>query len=784
MTQINPNYNDIRLINNPALQTGQSLQAQTQPQVQNNMPEVQIPDLYYTPVDDNDIPKTPKEQLKKADMMNIVYPWFEHPILMAGTSAGLIYGVNQFSKACSGDYATSLVGKTAQFGDKIQNSNLIQSKPAQTIIGLGTKGGKKIKDLAMKSQVLRAIFTTPSRPEWDMPLGELFNTKQRLVQEFSQITNALKLIPDPTRPDDFVPLKSLGVSKKDSDFVKTLFNGMEYSPAMESNAIQLRRIKSSIEKRIAAGEVLEKLTDKEILDIVKSPNATEQVREKLLKLMDIDTKWLQEIHGAKDITEEMIEKTIEACKKAPSVRCGEGNYKLLGKFQIFERYLGFDELFNRFHSIGEGAKTATGRFMAKLLQKLHRGFTFGGGKLGVLAFVAPHLVETMMNVKKADPDQKVGTLVNGAVMATSWVFTFPLAIKIMHAFGGMQYAGMTPEQVAEYRKILNEFNQKVLNGEFADKAAYDKALKGKFGVANRLKSLKRVKNQTLFTKLCRKIGGFMTGDLERIKAFRGDNIVSSSVRRLPSFLRNLGGVPLRFALWGIISVGVLDAFITKGIKSIFGNYYDHFKEEEHETNKKAQKKFTKTDLQSRLLEIQREKVANQMGLNQTVQPEVPQTTPLETTNNQINNTNKVTEFAQGNKIDTVAQPTETPLETKTSEEATETIEQKGTASSNAIPQNNTNNTLNNDNYTYIPQPNSTIEPSKVEKRDNYTYIPSEKNVIKNEKEEFNSNRYVPAQTAGNFTKTFDNSGLSEALKRADRAEKNAIDVLSGKFNNI
>ena len=82
-----------------------------------------------------------------------------------------------------------------------------------------------------------------------------------------------------------------------------------------------------------------------------------------------------------------------------------------------------------------------------------------------------------------------------------------------------------------------------------------------------------------------------------------------------------------------------------------------------------------------------------------------------------------------------------------------------------------------------------VKENKVEENyDNYTYIPSQDSEIKSESNEdgnVNEKKYIPAQTPVKVSeKTYDNSGLSDALKRADRAEKLAIDTLNGKFNNM
>ena len=93
-----------------------------------------------------------------------------------------------------------------------------------------------------------------------------------------------------------------------------------------------------------------------------------------------------------------------------------------------------------------------------------------------------------------------------------------------------------------------------------------------------------------------------------------------------------------------------------------------------------------------------------------------------------------------------------------------------------------------ENYNYMPSqaPSKDVlaQKQEVKKRDNYTYIPSEKNVIKEQADKENVNKYIPSQRAANISKTFDNSGIDEALARADRAEQNALKILAGNFDGM
>ena len=90
-------------------------------------------------------------------------------------------------------------------------------------------------------------------------------------------------------------------------------------------------------------------------------------------------------------------------------------------------------------------------------------------------------------------------------------------------------------------------------------------------------------------------------------------------------------------------------------------------------------------------------------------------------------------------------------------------------------------------------PTQPEQPTKVQpkiqqaraKRDNYTYIPSSENTIQlPAKDENSKNKYIPSQIGAKFAKTFDNSNLEGALKRADRAEQKALQTLAGNFGNM
>lgn len=710
MTQINSNFN----IQNYAGQ--QHKQQQT----------VRIPNYYYVP--DTYSPQSVKEVVKENPFYDMfLKPFVEHPVAVLATWLGLGVGLDAYSTACSGKYEDSLVKKAANFGDNIQNSKIIQNKPVQAVIsGLGSVGnaGKKA---VQNSAILRAMKDTPTMPEWSTVKTQMFNQKQEVVQDFIRITEALKL-----DSAEAPSLKNIGLNDREITMLKKTFNVQKISQIPETEAVNQ--------------VLLDRLgkTPEEIKKIQGMGAAsTKAVKTEILKEMGLDAEKLKLIKD--DVYGKYINDVKTAAGKVKGkVKMGAGHYSWMGPLtKPFERTVGCDEIFNKLHSMSDGAKTGTGRFMSKAMQMIHRGLTFGGGKLGALIFIAPLLVELGINVKKADKDQKIGTAANGFVDNISWVFTFPLALRMMHSIGGIKNAGMGKEKVEQYRKLVEDFNKrveptilkdgiKVPNpNTFKTKHEYDVA---RSVVEKQLKELRTVKGQNIFTRGLRKLAGCITPDLCRLNSYRNSNFAANTARKVPAFFRNAAGIPIRFGIWGLISMGVLSAALTKCTTAIFGKSYDAMKQDERKADKKKQEKFLKEDLNQRLYDTQK---AKQFGRQPAVQAQPPVQNIMTT---------------------------------------------KGTSPySSQIPTPDTDV----DNYTYIPSQQNIIPHSiKNSKVDTYTYIPSQECTIKSDKVNEAQRKYIPSQAAANIQKTYDNSGLQSALDRAQKAEDKALRVLAGNFEGM
>ena len=124
-------------------------------------PQVSIPEYYNVP--ESYQQQSAKEMIKDSMLYSMLLkPFIEHPIAVLLTWLGMGYGLDKYSEACGGKYETSLVKKAANFGDKIQESGFVQSKPVQTILGWfgsAKRGGGKI----VENRQTKADYKQPKR---------------------------------------------------------------------------------------------------------------------------------------------------------------------------------------------------------------------------------------------------------------------------------------------------------------------------------------------------------------------------------------------------------------------------------------------------------------------------------------------------------------------------------------------------------------------------------------------------------------------------------------------
>lgn len=767
MTQINPNINRFNtyqpkfksvpeqdFVKEQAVEevAVEEVNPQEETQEEPALPEIYDEGHYKNPV-------TPLDTLKSADVMGFVTPWVEHPILMTGTAGTLIYGIDRFSEACGGDYEKSILGKITKAGDRLENSKFVKKEGTQKFLKTTKKYYDKFATKIRNTSVARAILDTPCIPERSMAKCEYISQKQRIIHDnFFKILDSLRIGTEET-----LELKELGLDKAEKDLIKKFFKVDKVSAIAEdkaANFVVLNRLK------LSEAEI------KRILDL--GDDATKETKNKLLEAMGTTLDDIKKFKA--DDTGKYVDDIFEIAKRGKGkIWTGAGEYKILGPFQVLKRKIGMDQLHNNLYSLKEGAKTATGKFFAKATHLIHRGFTFGGGKLGMLMFIAPHFMQTIINTHKAEPEEKLSTAVQGSIGSISWVLTFPLAIKSVYALGGLKHMGMSKDAVEAYREKIRIFN----NRTFDSKKAYNIARKQLQGEIN---DLWKVKDQNLLTMMTRKIAKVFTCDLGQIKPYEGKNILANLWHKKGKFFKNLGNEPLRFV--SILAASfLLDAVITKTLSSFLGKTHDESIEEMNADSKKRQKEFAVNDLRERLREANKEKI---LAASNPVapEPEAVQRPAVNIPPINLAERIKVEPQAKTEQAE-LAEQTEPAELKKTENKPTQkiennNIEEKLTEKTTAPKVSEQMDAVEN-KYIPSPLPNPELfKNKKQEKRDNYTYIPSSENVIKknNPTEQL---KYIPSQLAANFSKTFDNSGLQAALRRADRAEQKALQTLAGNF---
>ncbi|MCQ2739991.1 MAG: hypothetical protein MJ237_07175 [bacterium] len=755
-----------------------------------NVQAVSLPDMYYM-ADKYEKPKTFIEKLKKVDLFNIIVPWFEHPVLMLGTCFGISYAVDSFDKSCNKEYEKSIVGKAANFGDKIEQSKVVQNDISQKVLGGIKNGWTKTKQFFLKNDVIRAMVETPSEPLLSAPKEELKHTEGRLLDRFRELVFATNMYPQADKSGNAayskLGIKDLALNKEEISQLKKLYNvsSLKDIPSEElANRVMLQRLKYD---------------ESQIVSILHEANPTDAVARELRKVSGLtEEEFARVLDGTAEDAVELAKKASENLKP---IKCMRGMVKIPNSpVQPFANESSFAEVYNRLHSITDGAKTNTGRFMSKFVQKLHRGFTFGGAKGGVLLFVAPLIVETLLNTRKADKKEKVSTFTGGLLNAVTWVFTFPIALKAIYAIGGMQFAGMGKENVEKYKKAISDFNAT----EFASKDAYKTAKEKLINYLKKLKGRETVGDQNLLTKMLRKIGGFTKRDLLMIKPYQSsEKSFMDFVRRIPYKFRDIGYSAMRFGIFMMVAFPLVEKILEKGIQSILGKPYDAMKEEDNKANKERQEQYTMADLKQRMMEIQYNKEHPQ-----TIQEKAYQFIPQEKIEQDVSVDEEpaqdVTESAISNE-EIIPAPQKEVVNQVVSDDAVKPIESKEPVNKNSqeiaalqmapivanqanivdnsqgLPQNNMTNKL--DNYTYVPSAVNNIRNSAKpsSKNDSYSYLPSSDNILKVVSQDANLGKYIPSQNPANVVKMFDNSALESALKRADRAEQRAINVLAGNF---
>ena len=704
-----------------------------------------------------------------------------NPLLYGGTTAAIWYGISQgmdvFNKKCAVDYEKSAFGKLGAFGDRVANA--FNKTWLGEIFG---QLGKKTKDLghwmSEKNSIAYSLANHSTQPEWGFAKtpgkgvhGFLAMDMQQMFEEYlkpaSQNRNKFSWL----RGKDVNPqvLENLGMQQADINAFKRTLNGKTFAEKqllMQKKELELLGYKQ------------------DFIDHVYKTRGTAGLEKiayaKKVRKLGFDS--VADFEAVKKDITAHSDKVMEALEKATK----NGDIKVsiwkkdgkIGKFihHMFGREVSFKEYLNKYKAaLGKGNSTSLGRALPKALSWFLEGCTnrFAGGKIAV-AMQAGIFADMLIHTFKAPKGEKGKTLAERFVNDFTYFMALPLGIVAMHKVGGLKYAGMTTEQVKDYRDALKQFNADVKAGNLADKNLYKQR---KADLKKMLKA--NVKNP--ITKLFKKIGGFINIGNETLLARRSTAKWNLNfLRKSGNFFRNLAGVPLRIAIPLAIVSPFLAKLTTKGVHAILGkptkSVLDEDKEEtpkEPQISPEQQKALQEALLKAAQAQNQPPRVpqspsnlinqyVNQAHtasssqspsgaaqtnlLNSYVKQVNNQQTSTTTTQTVQNQTSPLLQATAGTRPINVQQSSPSPLVRDAAEKLTHNSQAPQTRS-----------------YSYIPSPDcnikqeapkqSTPQPAKPK------YVPSPEN------------RVLPGPQE-------DYTGVAAAMKKCDDAEKQASETLS------
>lgn len=589
-------------------------------------------------------PELLKENIQDSYVANRVAESTDDPktmLITAGVAVPTWYAISQgmdhYAKKSRGEFEQTLHHKVGQFGDDVtgyvKNSRFGKSGFAKSVnSGFKNFKGFLKRNFVDRFRITRAMASTPSLPELDMVKGQ------------ANGMTGMQLFDYPQQVEQFVkPLKHLedldcyGASKdiaKDPIYKK-------YKALLDNATTPQARVdimqKAEFEA-LATHTNKAKLNDKQIQNALKRFEAlTPEKRALTLKNMkarEWGYKSFKELEGVLKNIQENMPRVLEASHNANKnmfVRIWGTNANARGRASkhLFGREVYASETANKLAGslgnvdlsknpqlekvlkdtglINKIPKSALGKFLAKYNNLIMEGATnrVAGGKFVAImqaAYLADVIVKSM---KQEGAGEKAKAFAERFTEMVAFFVCMPLAIQLMHKVGGLQYAGMTPDQVKAYRANLNAHNEKAMAGKFANKAdwkASKDALKTELNAG--------VKNP--ITKLFKRIGRIVSVGLEQIRPF--DNKAVSRVGwkekiidlfRHPKFgLKQMAGYPMRIILGMMIILPFLSKIAVKGSHMIFGkpknSLLDEGKEKAPETVQQPQQTQIPPQLQQQM----------------------------------------------------------------------------------------------------------------------------------------------------------------------------------------
>lgn len=541
-------------------------------------------------------PELLKENAQDTYVANRVANTTEDPKGMMWT-AGLLLpswfaiakGMDKYAEHCRGDYNKTIPGKIGAWGDKV--ADRLGNNGFARSIGNGYKSFKKFvrTKIVDKSRILRAFCDTPSKPELSMVRDQARGMLGFCATDWDQVVENF------TRETQYVDdLAAYGAKPSEIEAYKKKIGKIGKNPTPE----QIRKLQD------AEFELLKKYTrggNSFLTGTLPTDTATRTKLLKNAKAYEFGLKDFAEFELIKKNRPDYLHRIMEASHNANKNMFSiayEAKPSLWARFKrfVFGRQVYGSEFGNKMaSSIGNETltpemakalkdtgldkkipKSALGKFLAKYNNIVLEGATnrVAGGKL-IAIMQAWFLAEAIYKSATADGGigEKGRTFAERFTELVAMFACIPPAIMLMHKVGGLQYAGLTKQQVETYRQHLKEFNEKAMAGKLskAEWKAGRKALR---------KELKAgVKNP--FTNLCKRIGRVVSVGLEQIRPYQAKASTRKTIMekikdmfKSPGHfkfgLKQMAGYPMRIILGMMVIMPFFSKLAVKGCHKIFG----------------------------------------------------------------------------------------------------------------------------------------------------------------------------------------------------------------------
>lgn len=302
-------------------------------------------------------PELLKQNIQDSYVANRVSETTDDPKGMLYTAAigvpawfAITQGMDYVNKKCRGNYEDTILYKVGNFGDKVSNyvtdSKLAKSSFGQSVSGGFGKFKKFLRTKVIdKSRILRAFFDTPSRPELGMVLDQYMGMPGFLMQDYPQhcekFLSPLKYVED---------LDCYGA--KDAD-IKKFKSLIEKATTAEEKAkimqeAEVETILRNSRKTLSSAQINSELNAFKALDDKAKLAKLKDMKVFQLGYKDFQTyeKIMKEHHK---YLPEILEATNKANKKMQARIWGSNSSKL-GKLQktVFGREIYATENANKF----------------------------------------------------------------------------------------------------------------------------------------------------------------------------------------------------------------------------------------------------------------------------------------------------------------------------------------------------------------------------------------------------------------------------------------------------